>query len=123
MQRTNYHLNENYCRSIPEHYKQGSYGGMSAIGCFAMNNEKELEWEECSIPSCDRYCSPYPDCDITECTYDDDASGIFYRIGKKGMREKAMYKFFILNQRQAGNNQTGQKLLSVDGSHERATEL
>ena len=83
MQRTNYHLNENYCRSIPEHYKQGRYGGMSAIGCFAMNNEEELEWEECLIPSCDQYCSPYPNCDITECANDDDASGMYYRIGKK----------------------------------------
>ena len=78
-QRTNYHLNENYCRSIPEHYRQGNYGRMSEIGCFAMNNEEELEWEECSVPSCEQFCSPYPDCDITECINDDDASGIHYR--------------------------------------------
>ena len=79
IQRTNYHLNENYCRSIPEHYRQGNYGRMSEIGCFAMNNEEQLEWEECSVPSCEQFCSPYPDCDITECLNDDGASGVHYR--------------------------------------------
>jgi len=92
-ERTNYHLNENYCRSIPEHYRLGNYGRMSQIGCFAMNNEEKLEWEECSVPSCEQYCSPYdigpyPNCDITECINDDDTTGIHYRgklaISKSG---------------------------------------
>ena len=52
---------------------------MSEIGCFAMNNEKQLEWEECSVPSCEQFCSPYPDCDITECINDDDVAAIHYR--------------------------------------------
>ena len=57
---------------------------MSQIGCFAMNNEEKLEWEECSVPSCEQYCSPYdigpyPNCDITECINDDETTGIHYR--------------------------------------------
>ena len=53
---------------------------MSAIGCFAMNNEQQLEWEECSVPTCKEYCSPYPSCDVTECINEDDSMGVFYRI-------------------------------------------
>ena len=95
---------------------------MSAIGCFAMNNEEELEWEECSIPSCDQYCSPYPDCDITECTNDDDVSSTYYRIGKKyEMGVIAYTSFFILNKRQAGNDEIGRKLLSMDRSPRHST--
>jgi len=78
-ERTTYNLLENYCRSIPEHYRQGSYGGMSPIGCFALTRDNNLEWEECSVPTCKQYCSPYPNCDVSQCIDDNDQTGMKYR--------------------------------------------
>ena len=74
-----YHLDENFCRSIPEHYREGMYGGMSPVGCFVRTEQKTLEWEDCSVPTCKQFCSPYRNCDINQCIDDGDSTGIYYR--------------------------------------------
>lgn len=79
VKRTTYHLDENFCRSIPEHYREGMYGGMSPVGCFVRTEQKTLEWEDCSVPTCKQFCSPYRNCDINQCIDDGDSTGIYYR--------------------------------------------
>lgn len=88
--RTTYNLLENYCRSIPEHYRQGSYGGMSPIGCFALTRDNNLEWEECSVPTCKQYCSPYPNCDVSQCIDDNDQTGMKYRTRYSKMAQGSL---------------------------------
>ena len=84
---------------------------MSEIGCFAMNNEKQLEWEECSVPSCEQFCSPYPDCDITECINDDDVAAIHYRTDTNSINRdiRILQKIKGISQKkwQIGNNKIG----------------